>query len=121
MKRRLLVLALLPALLDPLAIFARALASGERECRDHVCLCARRCPPKTSGGDHCQGSARGASSLRGACHHDQARSLGSATPAVLPVLPSAAMVPTSGFEPPVVVEGLPAGFVRIDGPPPRAL
>ena len=122
MKRRLLILALLPTLLDPLALVARARAAEEHECRDHVCLCARHCPPKPSRAQSCHESAQQGPAMRGVCHHDQATMLASGAPAVLPAEPRPAAVPPAAvLRCPPATRALPSGFARIDPPPPKSL
>jgi len=120
MRRRLLILALLPTLLDPLALFARAWAAAEHECRDHVCICVRLCPPKRSQRQPCHGSAEEGPAMRGVCHHDQATTLASGAPAVLPAESWNAVAPTVTPQGrPLVTQSLPSGFPRIDPPPPK--
>jgi len=122
MKRRLLVLALLPAMLEPLALFAKARAAEKHECRDHVCMCARRCPPKRGREEPCHESANQGPALRGACNHDQTATLASAAPAILPAVAGLAIVPPAAVSnAPFVAEGHPSGFTQLDPPPPRTL
>ena len=121
MKRRFLALALLPALLDPLALLAGVRMSPGQECSDHVCMCARLCPPRRNAARHCPEGASAAASMRAACNHDQASVLGSVTSAIPPAGPAIAVVLGSGFPLHPANEALPTGFVRIDPPPPKSL
>jgi hypothetical protein len=121
MKRTLLSLALVLPLIEPLGLFAKAVRAEGHECRDHVCMCARRCPPKKRAQEPCHGDAGARPTVRSACNHDQAGALGSVTPAVVPAEARRAVVPVFEFELSSVVGGMPSGFGEIDPPPPRAL
>jgi hypothetical protein len=122
MRRAFQSLVLVALLLDPLALFLRAAGAGGHECADHVCLCsATRCPPRrTASGDHCQGTSKSAAAMQGACRHDKATVLSSATVAVLVVATPAPE--RTGREPvdPGPERQPPSGFVRIDPLPPRS-
>ena len=97
---------------------------AEQGCADHVCECARRCPPKRNAASDCHG-AHAASpdcSMRGACRHDQAMGPAVATSGYLASLPLTAELAFAS-EPLVgVLAGqAPVGFSRIDPNPPRAV
>jgi hypothetical protein len=120
MKRRLLGLTLVLPLLDPLALFVRASAAGAHECRDHVCMCARRCPPMKDAPGPWHGHAGERPTLRGACNHDPAGVIGSVTPGVPPAAAWRAVAPSLAFEQCAAAGVTPQGFAEIDPPPPRA-
>jgi hypothetical protein len=116
-----LVLAVLAPGFGPLLAFG---AGAEHVCADHVCACARRCPPKRSTGSGCHAKEDGRSdcSMRGACRHDQAAATTVATP--LSLAPESLVVESTFAAEPVVRAPLapaPVGFSRIDPRPPRTL
>jgi hypothetical protein len=120
MKRCLVALALVLPLLDPLALLAKAWAAGESSCRDHACLCARRCPPKPSPAEPCHGKGGQGPAMRGTCSHDQAAALGAMSPAVLPAEARPAVLSLLDLAPGSSAGAKSTGFGEIDPPPPRA-
>jgi hypothetical protein len=121
MRRRLLSLVLVLPLLEPLSFLAKGATAGDHECHDHVCMCARRCPPRRSLERPCHGSAEEPQQVRGACSHDQVGALGSVKIAVLTATSFLAALPALDLAPPLVGSSLPSGHTRIDPLPPRAL
>lgn len=117
MRRRLLSLALLILLLDPVALLTRAWLPSDSSCRDHPCLCVRRCPP-----DRillpCHGERREGPGMQGACSHDQTVVVGSTTPAILPLGARLASLVRVASAVPERAGVLSAGFDRIEPPPP---
>ena len=120
MPRFLLTIALVVPLLDPGAVLARIVASGEPECRDHACMCVRRCPARRTAEVPCHGERTGPG-MRSACHHDEPSAPRSVEPLVLPPGPCPISVVPVGFEPSLNAGLLPPGFGRLDLPPPRTL
>jgi hypothetical protein len=120
MRRRLLGSALVLPLLAPFPQLVRAAMGGSHECRDHICMCARRCPPKRNLGEHCQGPAKEPRQMRGACNHDPVSAPGAGKVAVVPSASLPAVLPVLGMEPPLLRRALPSGHTRVDPPPPRA-
>jgi hypothetical protein len=119
MSRRLLALALATVVLDPLAPIVGAW-SAERPCRDHVCLCARHCPPRQSAAHSCHEPGAETTGVRAACHHDEASSLTSIAPALLPA--GARLAAATSF---VLADAAPAqdpapGFDSVLSPPPKS-
>lgn len=122
--RRWCALALVLAAFAPGSSPLLALTSNAKhECTDHVCKCARRCPPKRSAASDCHGPSEASAdcSMRGACRHDQA----AATPAAAPVYlaPEALTVELIFAAEPLGCPReapAPVGFSRIDPHPPRA-
>jgi hypothetical protein len=119
MMRRLLALALATVVLDPLAPFAGAWAAAQ-PCRDHVCLCARHCPPQRSPAQSCHRSAPEDPSVRAACSHDEAARLASVAPAVLPAGTRPVVTPLVEFAVAAGDEDPTPGFRTIVPPPPRS-
>jgi hypothetical protein len=118
MTHRLLALALAIVVLDPLAPVVAAWAAG-RQCRDHVCLCARRCPPRQTTVRPCHESKTEATGVRAACHHDEAPSLARIAPALVPAgasLPTAASFVLADMSP---AEDPSPGFDSVLSPPPK--
>jgi len=120
MPRLLLTIALAIPLLDPVALLARLVANGEPECRDHVCMCLRRCPARRAAERPCHGEPS-APGLRSACRHDEPSAPKSAEPLLLPPGPSPIGVVPVRFQPSLNADLLALGFGRLDLPPPRTL
>jgi hypothetical protein len=117
-RRLLAVLAFAMPLLEPAQLALRAAGVGEHSCDGHVCLCARRCPPKQAAADDCHGEAP-LTGLRGSCHHDQRAELPLLTAGLLPPAPPGAIQWTAiPLLPPPAGAALP-GVCRLDLPPPR--
>lgn len=109
---------LAPSLQPLLALTTNA----EHACADHVCECARRCPPKRSAGSACHAKSEGRPdcAMRGACRHDQAPATAVATSVYLAPGSVTALL-TFATGPLVRATTAPAlvGFSRIDPRPPR--
>lgn len=119
MTRRLLALALATFVLDPLAP-VMGLSAGGRACHDHVCLCARRCPPRRDPAQSCHQSAPEGSSVRATCRHDQAAGFASVAPAVLPAETRLVVTPLVGLGAAAGDEDPTPGFKTIVPPPPKS-
>jgi hypothetical protein len=118
MKRRLLALALASLVLDPLALFAGLRAAGQA-CHDHVCLCARRCPPRRDPARSCHSSAPADSAVRATCSHERDAGLAAAVPALLPAEAPSVVTLALAHTPAARHECPSAGFRRIVSPPPK--
>jgi hypothetical protein len=120
MKRRLLALALVLPVLGPASLVSLA-SRGEHECRDHVCMCARSCPPRRDAPGACHGGEAARPGLRGACNHDEPQASAKAMPAVLT---DAGLHARGAVFSDAVSPAVPApttGFTRLDSQPPRHL
>ena len=118
MTRRLLALGLASLVLDPLALFAGLRAAGP-VCHDHVCLCARHCPPRRDPARSCHSSAPDDSAVRATCSHDQAAGLASVVPAVLPAEATLGVTPAVSHASAAVREEPSPGFRQVVSPPPK--
>jgi len=118
MTRRLLALALATVVLGPLAPIAGVWASA-RECREHVCLCARHCPPRRAAAQPCHASEPEAAGVRAACDHDQAAGLASIAPALLPVPARVATTTSFVLAGAASVQSTASGFDSVLAPPPK--
>ncbi len=118
MKRRLLALALASLVLDPLALFG-GLRAAVRACHDHVCLCARHCPPRRDPARSCHSSAPVDSDVRANCSHDQAAGLASVVPGVLPAEAALVVTPEFDHSADAPSDEPSPGFRQVVSPPPK--
>jgi hypothetical protein len=119
MRRRLLALALASLVIDPLAPLAGWWRAAGAACRDHVCLCARHCPPRRDPARSCHGSASEGSAVRASCSHDQAEGLASVASAVLPAETVVVAAPVTASAAAAGAARPTPGFQTIDPPPPK--
>jgi hypothetical protein len=121
MRPSLATFALVLLALEPLPLIAYAVTAGRHECLDHVCMCARRCPPARAMAEHCQRSSSETRQIRGACNHYQAEALASLAVGELPPGPAPVTVRHLVGDVFFALRPLSSGHTRIDPRPPRSL